>query len=182
MKSWRVLAAACALALSVAGCASAPEPVGPVSCALLSSREVSYLSTESRNNPFVPITGLLRGTDEFVVLKVSLSLSQASQVILEGSVQAEDGSEVARLQTLPQMIRYWQDEDEVPHRDVVARGNTLTRWYPPSPSFEAKQGRSEYIVVFKGKKPIPRPATVSLALTLGDGTSQEFTFSLPPKT
>lgn len=181
-----IVAAMLAALASAVSCSSGPEPaaaVPSVSCDLLSSREISFLSATRDTNPFFPIAGLLRGSpDEFVVLRIRLSLPGTTAVALEGSTRDGTGTDVAPLQTLSQMKKYWDTPEDLANRDKVAKANTLIRWYPPEPQFTAPRDRSEYLVVFKGKNPIPRPATISLSVTLGDAEPQEFTFPLPPKT
>jgi hypothetical protein len=181
--SCRVLFAALVVVLAFAGCASAPEPTSPsVSCDLLSRTEASYIGATRDSSPFLPPSRLLHSTDEFVVVRIRLALPEPTQVTIDGSAKDESGTVVAPLQTYQQMVDYWNDPtDQLPQRVIIARSDTLQRWYPPGPSFEGKKGRTEYVVIFKGKSPIPRPATVTLSVALGDAAPQEFSFPLPPK-
>ena len=93
----------------------------------------------------------------------------------------EAGTEVAQLQTYAQMVKYWDIAEDLPHRDVQIRSDTLQRYYPPDLQFNARKGRSEYIVVFKGNNPLPRPATITLSVAVGDAEPQVFTLPLPQK-
>jgi hypothetical protein len=176
------LLAALAVAFVLDSCASGPETgsTSPVTCDLPSSREISFLTTTRSNNPFLPISGLLRGTaDEFVVVRIRLFLPDSTIVAVDGSVNDETGAEVAKLQTYTQMAKYWDIAEDLPPRDVQARSDALQRYYPMDAQFKARKGRSEYIVVFKGKNPLPRPATVALTVIL-NGEPQDFTFPLLP--
>jgi hypothetical protein len=176
------LAAALAVAVSVAGCSSGPEPAGAipaVACELVSGRDLWKYGPNAAANPFLPLTGMVRGTqDEFVVLRIRLSLAESTTVEIDGSVEDPTGKKLARLQTLGQMTEYWTGPENIPNRDKQVRSDTLTRYYPPDLHFVVKKGRAEYIVVFTGKSPLPRPAVINLSVTL-NGEPQQFTFPLP---
>lgn len=186
-QAWRkpcvLFAAALAVMISAAGCSSGPEPAPgapPVSCILLSGPDLWQYGTNDVVNPFVPRKGFIRGADEeFVALRIRLSLPESAQVSIDGSVQDPAGKEVAPLQTLAQMTEYWSGAEDVAYRDQNARSNTLTRYYPASFYFTAKKGSSEYVVVFRGKNPLPRPASVMLSVAVGDAQPQQFNFPLP---
>ena len=159
-KPLNFLAAAIAVAVSVAGCASGPAPAVPaVACELVSGSELWKYGPNAVVNPFVPLTGTVRGTqDEFVVLRIRLSLAESTTVEIDGLVEDPTGKELARLQTFGQMTRY----------------------YPPDLHFVARKGRAEYIVLFSGKNPLSRPAVISLSVTL-NGEPEQFTFALPDR-
>jgi hypothetical protein len=186
MKSWHLLGVAVAITVSFASCAGAPEPAAgtsPVSCDLLSNREISLLSTTRVTNPFMPTIGIVQGSrDEFVVARIRLVLPEPTLVVINGSVTGDAGNAVAPLKTYQQMTRYWtEDAGDIDYRDARTRSDVLTRWYPPDLQFTAKAGRSEFVVAFIGKNPLPRPASVTLSVALGDAPPQEFTFPLPPR-
>jgi hypothetical protein len=179
-----VLSAALAVALTAAGCASAPEPTSPsVSGQILTRTEVSYIGATRETNPFIPLSRVIHGApDEFAVVRIHLGLPAPTLVTIDGSVRDGTGAEVARLQSYQDMADYWNDPtDQLPFRTIQARSDTLQRWYVPSLSFQGNKGRTEYVVVFKGNNPIPRPATVTLSVGFGDEAPQELTFPLPPR-
>jgi len=172
------------MAITLAGCAGGPSPAStaPVTCDLLSTREVSFLTPTRANNPYYPISGLLRGTaDEFAVVRVRLDFPDATPISLDGTVTDQSDTAVALLQTYDQMVRYWDIAEDLPARDRQIRSDALQRYYPSALSFTARKGRSEYVIVFKGKSPMPRPATVTVSVGLGDAQPQVFSFPLPPK-
>ena len=172
-----------AVSLATAGCASTPLPQSPTATAqVLTRTEVSYIGATRDTNPYIPQSRLVHGSpDEFVVVKLQLAMPEKILVTLGGSVQDANGTEVATLQSYQDMVSYWTDPTEqLPFRTIQARSDTLQRWYPPSLSFEANRGRVEYDVVFKGRNPIPRPATVTVDVSFGDSAPQEFSFPLPP--
>ena len=182
-KPLNFLAAAIAVAVSVAGCASGPAPAVPaVACELVSGSELWKYGPNAVVNPFVPLTGTVRGTqDEFVVLRIRLSLAESTTVEIDGLVEDPTGKELARLQTFGQMTRYWSGQAEsLPFRDKQVRSDILTRYYPPDLHFVARKGRAEYIVLFSGKNPLSRPAVISLSVTL-NGEPEQFTFALPDR-
>ena len=185
VKSAIFLAAILAVALSSAGCASGPSTAAEtpaVSCILLSSSEIGHYGASRAINPFSPRTSLLQGTpDEFVVLQLNLSLAESTRVAIAGSVQDAAGNEVARLQSLTQMQEYWRFGTDLPDREARARVDTLARYYAPSLEFVRNKGRPEYIVVLMGKKPLPRPASILVSVTLSGGDPQLFSFPLPDR-
>jgi hypothetical protein len=176
------LAVTSAMTISFAGCAGGPEAkngAAPISCALLTNRDLWQYGTTRALNPFMARQLFIRGTpDEFVALRLTLSLAESARVSVSGSVQDPDGKEVAMLLSRAQLTDYWNQDAQGLNRDNMALYDSLERYYIPDLPFTSQKGR--YIVVFKGTNPLPRPATVLFSVSASDGESQDFTFPLPP--
>ena len=175
----------CMLAIilfATGACATAPFPSSPeVTFALLSVRDLGTYGQTFASNPFLAPSGFVHGApDEFVAVGLKLALPDAGTVSLDGSVRTPDGREVARFYSLPEVQKYWSDWGDQSDLNSRSRLDTLNRWYPSASQFQAGKGRSEYVVILVGKNPLPRPATVTLTVTLNGGP-QEFTFPLPDK-
>ena len=176
------LAVTSVMTISVAGCAGEPagkERAAPVSCTLLTSQDLWQYGATRVLNPFLARQSFIQGTpDEFVALRLTLSLAEAARVSVSGSVQDLDGKEVATLLSRAQLTDYWGQDAQGLNRDNRPLYDALERYYLPDFPFTSQKGR--YIVILKGKKPLPRPATVLFSVALSDGESQDFTFPLPP--
>jgi hypothetical protein len=183
LRSFFMFAASCAVALSAAGCMSGGgTAAAPVACRLLSPQEISSYAPSRPLNPFVAHGSLLQpAPEEFVVLELDLSLAEPARVAITGAVEDESGAAVAQLWSRTQMHIYWDHLADVTDRDARTRVETLDRYYPPAADFAARRGRTTWILVFEGKSPLPRPATVKVAVSLGGAEAQAFEFPLPPK-
>jgi hypothetical protein len=183
MRSTGLLVVIVIITFFAAACASGPQGTTPeVSCALLSSWDLGSYGSSYVSNPFMAPTSLLKGApDEFVPLGLTLSLPEAATVNIDASVRNETGDVVARLYTLPEMEQYWSNWGDATDRTSRDRLQTLDRWYIPGAQIAAHKGRTEYVMVLMGKKPLPRPASVMVAVSINAGDPQMFTFPLPPK-
>ena len=179
-----LLAAILGGSVFIASCVTAPPGAGTpgVSCTLLSSLDLGSYGVNYTTNPFLPPTSLVKGTpDEFVALDLVLSLQDSATVNIDGAVRSESGDQVARLNDLPQMRDYWSNWGDRTDKTSRTRLDTLDRWCMPSTQFAAHKGRTEYVIVLIGKKPLPRPASVAVSVSLNGGDPQIFTFPLLPK-
>ena len=177
----RLCGVALALVLAVAGCTSRGAVLTPsVVCKLLDQNNVRSYGSTFATNPFLAPSALFRGTpDEFVVVEVDLALPDRRRVDIAGSVVDSSRATVAPLYDLRQMHDYWARWGDMGNRDAWTRGATLEQYYPPSLEFEAHGGRSVYVIVLIGKRPLPRPADVVVSVSLGGAEPQLFTFTLP---
>jgi hypothetical protein len=170
----------------LAGCATVRGPAEEtpaVSCVLLAPADVWGYATADEANPFLAPAGLLRGTpSEFVVLRLTLSLREESRIAVSAEARDAAGNKTARLYSASDMRDLWKawgDETSLPH---LKRAETLDRWCLPATGFTRRAGRGEYVLVLVGKKPLPRPALVDVAVTVGDAEPAVFTFTLPKGT
>jgi hypothetical protein len=183
-RSLGLLAAVSAIVLVVAACATGPHAGSgaPVSVTVLSSRDMGSYGPTYNSNPFIAPDAFIKGSpDEFVVLDVTLALPDSATVNIDAAVTDEAGTTVARMYSLDDMRRYWSDWGDQSEKNSRTRIETLVRWYPPSSQFVAHKGGSEYIIVLIGKRPIPRPSTAAISVSINAVEQGPFTYALPPR-
>jgi len=176
------LAVLAAVFMAAVGCATTGgAALAPVTCRLLSPAEVATYAPSRPINPFIAHGSfILKSPDEFVVLDLALNLPEQARVSVAASVNDEVGTPVAALWTRTQMHMYWDHMQDITDRDDRIRQDTLDRYYPPASDFNARRGRTEWILVLVGKNPVPRPATVQVSVSLNGAEAQMFSFPLPP--
>jgi hypothetical protein len=182
VKSACLLLSLLCLMLAIVGCASVPSgTTGPVvSGKILSRADLGVYGGSRSVNPFIAKSALVLGApDEFVVFELDLTLPQAAHILIDASVTDESGTMVGKLYTPQEMHRYWENTTDVSDHDARTRLETLDRYYAPSFSFDQRGGRFEEILIFVGKNPIPRPATVTVSVTINTDAPQILTFPLP---
>lgn len=124
-----------------------------------------------RPSPYIPPDGLfLKSDQEFIVLVIeAVSESGDSQASLIDIV-ASDGS--TRYRTKNEFISWWKTRSvyESYRRDWQ---RFLDRTYVPEGVFSIERGKSTFIAVMMGKRPIPKPLSVE-ARFMVNGQEQKF--------
>ncbi len=177
--------AACILGLLLVfaeGCATIAAPITTpdVTAKLVPDRDLAQHGVSFTADPFLAPATLLMPQDEFVTMTITLALPLAAHVTISGGVEDGTGKSIARLYSKQELHDYWLARGRAQDPDMVKRLSYLDTFYVPSLAFAGFRGRHEYYVVMVGKRPLPRPATVILAVSLGVGDPKQFAFELPP--
>ena len=131
-------------------------------------------------NPFIAPNTMLKGRpNEFVVLRLDVTVAQPSELSIAANVKSEDGVSQAQLYSLNEMQSYWSDWGDQSDYSSRERLSTLNRYYLPKLDFVAHAGQRYYLFILVGKYPIKRPATVSASVTVGSSQPQYFEVPLP---
>ncbi len=168
------------LVVFVSGCATTPITSPEVTVKIVPERDLARYGASFTNDPFYAPFTLIMSRDEFVTLTVTVALPDATRVTIDGTIQDPDGKSIARLYSRDELRAYWLGRGRQADPDMVKRLDYLDRYYVPALNFAGLKGRYQYYVTMIGKDPLPRPAKVMLAVTLGTGDPQQFSFDLPP--
>lgn len=162
-------------------CASAPAITeASVSVRMPSDAELkSAYGYNFEVNPYLEPSSIIRGKpDEFIVLRIDLSLPAPAHVDVSARIVAPDGTVVAQPKDPEQMRLYW-DMWEGKDVDKTKRFTVLDRSYLPSFSLEARAGKTTYYVVLMGKNPLTRPGRVEASLLVAGMEPCLFSAELP---
>lgn len=176
--SFFTVASLCALAIS---CSSVPPPgtQPQVSIHLLQSSDLWQYGSDAETNPFIAPNTMLKGRpNEFVVLRLDVSLAKPTELSIAADVRSADGISQATLYNLSDMQSYWSDWGDQSSYSSRQRANTLARYYVPKIDFVAPAGTRYYIFMLVGKYPIKRPAAVSASVIIGSSSQPQY-FEVP---
>jgi hypothetical protein len=120
-------------------------------------------------NPFLEPRGLIKGqSDEFVVIEVDFFLSARSSLSIDAYAEGADGQTVAWMKDAAAFSDYWFVWDTM--GDSSKRAAKIQSDYLRMKTFSYPRGNHRFYVVLIGKNPLPRPATIRVAVQMADGT------------
>ncbi|MCX7026046.1 MAG: hypothetical protein NT061_00855 [Spirochaetes bacterium] len=168
------LLASIVIALSVMSCASAPPiTTSRVEVELLSRKQVTAkFGIDQKIDPFIAPTGLVRGKpNDFVVLRLSTELLNATFIQLTITIKDKDGNSSLWLWSKEDFKEYWRSwgggrsNDDGANEGEAKAINLealIEDFYVPGESFTAPRGRSQFYIVLVGKNPLNRPLRVMM--------------------
>lgn len=160
-------------------CAGTPRPTeNQVTIKLMDTRSIQLWGGQTYNdNPYLPPQGLIQGKPyELAVVKIDANLVAAADFEMQARLVGAEGKDSAVLYSLEDMRYFWASWPGS-EGDIMRRLDRLERSYLPSLRFRAPRGSSTWYLVFVGKNPIPRPATVLVKAFIGQ--SAPYSAELP---
>jgi hypothetical protein len=169
----------------VTGCASSPSSVSSAGAPAISARLLSWEELKSafgknyETDPYMPYKGIFSGAkEEFIVLKIEVSMPKNGTVSVFCSASGPDGAAVAVQKDIREMENYWYPIGGKTEVNIETRMSMLRRSYMRSNPYAAKAGKSSFIIVLIGKNPLPRPAKVDVQVMAAGLESASFSFDL----
>lgn len=174
-----------AVVLLTISCANVPSyrPDKPmVTIEKATSTDIRAFGSKMFENPYIEPASLIRGKiDEFFIVKIGFNLPKKSKVSINAVSAKTDGSEAGKFYTATKLMDYWMlkdvyAEDDNPYAN--ARQIAIQRSCIPSLEYMQNEGMHEYFLPLISSNPIPRPATISITITVDDAQSFSFEYQL----